>query len=55
MGLAQVGMFFRGEFSNAYTLRAPLTWGNGGYHADGAGIRQPADALLPAAPGAPGV
>ena len=31
MGFTHLGLFVRGEFSEAYTLRAQLGWGNDGY------------------------
>jgi two-component system nitrogen regulation sensor histidine kinase GlnL len=31
MGLAQAGMFSRGEFDNTFTLRAALNWGQAGF------------------------
>jgi two-component system nitrogen regulation sensor histidine kinase GlnL len=41
MGVAQGGMFFRGEFDDLYTLRAALAWGAGGFTTRGLGGQEP--------------
>ncbi len=41
MGVAQAGMFFRGEFENLYTLRAALAWGAAGFTARSLGGQEP--------------
>lgn len=41
MGVAQVGMFFRGEFDNTYGLRAARAWGEAGFTTRNLGEREP--------------
>ena len=41
MGVAQAGMFFRGEFDNTFTLRASLAWGQAGFTTRSLGGHEP--------------
>ena len=41
MGVAQAGMFFRGDFDNTFTLRAALAWGQAGFTTRSLGGHEP--------------